>query len=206
MKITRVLTGATCACGLLLSMAAPAQAALIRGTGGPDNLVGTRFADRMLGRHGDDVLRSLRGFDEVWGQGEADRLELGYGDDYGNGGPGSDVVMGGPGADVVVAGRGLDSIFGGPGADRLWSGRGSTTMTGADGKDQITMEPGDHAVAAGDGADVVRVFLDEVETPETIRCGPGQDTVRYLDAVGDLGEQDPTDTLVDCETIQAATP
>lgn len=48
-------------------LALPAFAALIDGTSGDDELVGTDENDQIFGREGDDVLRGLDGDDQLWG-------------------------------------------------------------------------------------------------------------------------------------------
>ena len=78
---------------LMLAWAGPAQAKRIRGTKGPDTIVGTAKAD---------VIKALGGNDRVKGRGARDRLFGGRGADRLNAVDGrrDRVVNGGPGKDV----------------------------------------------------------------------------------------------------------
>jgi predicted RecA/RadA family phage recombinase len=78
---------------LLLASAAPADAKRIRGTKGPDKIVGTAKAD---------VIKSLRGNDRIKGRAGKDRLLGGRGADRLNAVDGrrDRVVSGGPGKDI----------------------------------------------------------------------------------------------------------
>ena len=69
------------------------------GTGGGDNLKGTRFDDNLFGLGGDDFL-----------QGKAGR-------DYLDGGAGNDMLQGDDGDDTLVGGQGNDFLHGGTGID-----------------------------------------------------------------------------------------
>lgn len=88
-----------------IAVATPAvhgrAACTIRGSPGPDVLVGTS---------GSDVICAGGGADTVNGLGGADIIR---------GGGGSDSIHGNQGADVLVASIGRDSLSGGRGADRL---------------------------------------------------------------------------------------
>ena len=63
------------------------------------------------------------------------------------------------------------------------------------------MEKGSHTTTAGEGNDVVYVVRHAVETAETIRCGPGEDEVRYVTEAWEPGTPDETDVLTGCETV-----
>ena len=86
---------------LMLALAGPAEAKQIRGTKGPDRIVGTGKGD---------VIKALRGNDRVRGRGGRDRLV---------GGRGADRLLGGRGADRLnaVDGRRDRLVSGGPGKD-----------------------------------------------------------------------------------------
>ncbi len=77
----------------------------IRGTGGPDTLVGDRFGgpcyDASAGGGGEDGIRDLRLPDSLRSNDGSDRLY---------GGPGRDRTYGGAGADTLHAGRGDDHV------------------------------------------------------------------------------------------------
>lgn len=85
------------------------QRAVIKGTKGPDRLVGTNRHDVIDGRGGRDVIR---------GRGGADTLRGGRGGDRISGGRQFDSFLGGRGGDVIKArDRQSDEIDCGPGRD-----------------------------------------------------------------------------------------
>lgn len=92
----------------------------LRGTAGPDVMVGTPQADRVLTAAGDDVVCALAGADTAFGALGADRL-------FGNEGP--DRLWGGDGRDVLDGGYGNDRLTGGTSADRFVGGPGTDTAT-----------------------------------------------------------------------------
>jgi Ca2+-binding RTX toxin-like protein len=108
---------------LSLALVAPASAAVIDGTSGPDRLVGTAQAD---------AIRGYGGLDRIYGKAGADRLLAGRDNkrDKVRGGPGNDriyVSLGdttyaGRGNDVIrihTAAQGWTRVYCGPGYDRL---------------------------------------------------------------------------------------
>ena len=85
-----------------------AEAVLLAGNSGANNLSGTAGSDLIRGFGGNDILNGLGGVDQ---------LEGGAGNDWLLGGPGNDILRGGDGADVLVAGSGTDVLDGGRGDD-----------------------------------------------------------------------------------------
>jgi len=79
---------------LALALAVPALAAVVKGTPGPDRLVGTERSDLLVGNKGRDVLI---------GKGRGDTLRAGRGADRLRPGPGEDVAKAGRGPDLVKA-------------------------------------------------------------------------------------------------------
>lgn len=71
-----------------------------------ENLLGSRFADRLSGN------------------GDANRFDGGRGNDVLDGSGGNDVLLGGAGDDRLVGGQGNDLLQGGAGADQLDGGAG----------------------------------------------------------------------------------
>lgn len=152
MKLHRLRWAAGTAMLVAVGLVAPAEAAIIDGTTGPDRLVGTAQADTVRGFAGRDVL---------YGGGGADDL---------NGGPGADRIFGGPGADRIYGGRDgyqypprfeTDLLYGGAGPDR------------------IVARFFDH-VYAGPGNDTIIVLHSppgSMDPDLPIRCGPGDDLV-----------------------------
>lgn len=78
----------------------------IRGTNGPDVLIGTKKAEKICALGGRDVVK---------GRGGDDLILLGPGNDVGRGGRGDDVLKGARGNDRLVGGVGTDVANGGPG-------------------------------------------------------------------------------------------
>ncbi|GAA3351796.1 hypothetical protein GCM10020358_82870 [Amorphoplanes nipponensis] len=87
----------------------------MRGTPGPDRLVGGPGADVICGGDGADEL---------------------------TGGGGDDVLIGGLGADVLHGGPGRDTLAGGDDTDVLDGGAGDDTLYGGLGQDQFPAQPG----------------------------------------------------------------
>ncbi len=133
---------------LMLSLAAVAHAATIKGTDGPDSISGTSKADK---------INALGGKDEVRGLGGADRITGGFGSDLIQGNKGNDTVRGAPGTDTVIGNAGNDTIFGGVGRDTLEGRLGNDEIIAAgDGqRDQVNCGFGDDDVAVVDLNDVV---------------------------------------------------
>jgi Ca2+-binding RTX toxin-like protein len=88
----------------------------IRGTGGADQLTGTRGPDVILGLGGADTITGGNGDDVICG---------GAGNDTLSGGNGADTELGGFGDDLIWGDRGGDTLIGGPGRDTLSQGQGS---------------------------------------------------------------------------------
>src|SRR5215210_9003793 len=120
-------------CGALLVgvivLSGVALAKDVRGTFGPDDLVGTNQHDRIYGLAGADTLMGKGGNDDCYG---------------------------GSGADTISCGSGKDHIDGGFGEDELSGGNGNDTILAADGQvDQVDCGPGDNDTAYVDELDVV---------------------------------------------------
>lgn len=157
---------------------------MIRGTPGPDVIIGGDGDDRLRGRDGrdllcggggDDVLRGGAGYDALAGGDGADVLRGQTGTDAAQGGAGNDLLVGGRGADRLSGGPGVDTLSGGEGSDRLrgegvgdylFGGRGNDRLKGGRGDsdfaigglgdDFVSGGPGDRDTAVGDlGVDVV---------------------------------------------------
>lgn len=114
------------------------------------------LAANIAGTNGNDVLLGTSGDDTINGLG---------GNDLIYGARGTDTILGGPGNDAIFGGPGPDSLSGEDGTDVLVGGLGADILDGGSGNDFI--------FASGDAA------------PDTISCGPGDDSVWY----------GPTDTI-----------
>ncbi len=110
-----------------------------------------------------ETNRPTSGADRLVGTPRADRISARAGNDLLLGLGGDDTLRGGPGNDTLRGGSGRDLLIGGPGVDTMEGGTGLDRIEAADGQ------------------------------RDTIRCGPGRDSVRSdrVDAVAP-----------DCERVQ----
>ncbi len=108
--------------------------------GAPTPILGTPFADALIGTAGADLISALDGADILIGLDGDDTLEGGGGHDVLLGGPGDDTLDGGHGADLLIGGPGTDTLLGGPGADLLLGTPGDT-LVGGPGQD-LCLRPG----------------------------------------------------------------
>ncbi len=112
---------------MLLALAAPAQASVIEGSYGDDNLDGSSNGDQIMAKAGNDVVNARGGSDEVHAGAGDDSVNGGAGSDMLAGKSGHDTLYGGTGADSLYGGKGDDHAVGGPGKDRLILGSGNDT-------------------------------------------------------------------------------
>ncbi|MBV8685514.1 MAG: tandem-95 repeat protein [Alphaproteobacteria bacterium] len=103
------------------------------GTGGGDNLKGTKFDDYMYGLGGDDFLQGKAGNDYLDGGAGNDTLHGDEGDDTLVGGQGDDFIHGGNGTDTAVySGSVLEYSFSRNGENLFVSHTGGTHIDGND--------------------------------------------------------------------------
>jgi Ca2+-binding RTX toxin-like protein len=69
---------------------------------GNDVLVGNQFANRFVGKHGDDTINGMAGNDTLFGDAGNDRIDAGDGDDRVEGGADADLIFLGAGEDTVA--------------------------------------------------------------------------------------------------------
>ncbi len=93
----------------------------------------------------------------------------------------ADVLRGGGGNDTLRGLGGHDRLFGGSGNDRLFGGNGNDRLDGGRGRDVLDGGRGNDLILARDKA------------VDTIRCGPGRDSV-----VADRADK----VAKDCETVR----
>ena len=146
----------------------------IRGTNGPDTIIGTQDNDRIAALAGDDTIDAEGGNDQVYAGAGNDRVLGGGGNDMLRGGPGADDLNGGAGDDVLRGRPGDDTINGGDGNDIVWVGSGADKEYGGDGNDRM------HALAADNQVD----YVD---------CGAGNDVA--------FENKDEHDVFVNCEKV-----
>ena len=90
----------------------------------------------------------------IMGNGLANDIYGGSGNDSINGGAKADTLSGGSGDDILLGGSGNDMIFGGEGDDTLTGGAGNDELWGGEGSDEFIYRK-------GDGKDVIYNFGDE---------------------------------------------
>lgn len=198
---------------MMLGLAGQTHAAVLNGTSGDDEIIGTPRADFIRARAGDDTVRARGGADEVDAGAGDDFVHLGPGKrvatfpgqiehDAANGGAGNDVLKGAGGIDDLLDGPGDDVLKGGAGNDSLTATAGHDLLVGGTGRDYFSLgyPEDDNArlaistVRAGADRDVVSAVDDD--RPDEIDCGSGIDAVHYY------GDRDPLDTLIDCEKVK----
>ena len=87
-------------------------------------------------------VEGSRNGDILIGDGRANLIEGGFGDDQLFGGNGWDTLRGGADDDKLRAGRGDDALYGGLGDDRLKGGAGDDRIESGDGFDRMTGDEG----------------------------------------------------------------
>ena len=110
---------------------------------GVQNVVGSAFADILVGNVEVNRIDGLAGADRLYGEGSA-AFTAGAGDTL-IGGDGNDLVHGYAGNDTIDGGNGDDQLYGDAGDDSLLGGLGLDTIDGGDGTDSCS--------AGGSGAD-----------------------------------------------------
>jgi Ca2+-binding RTX toxin-like protein len=130
--------------------------AAVRGTSGPNSLMGTPGPTRIQGFGDDDAILVAPG-------------------DRGSGGKGDDRMSG---SGVMFGGDGDDRLDGGasnPGRARLHGQRGSDVITGSAGRNRISGGPGRDAIAGRAGRDRI---VTRDRSRDAVRCGRGRDVVQ----------------------------
>ncbi|MFW8637099.1 calcium-binding protein [Cribrihabitans pelagius] len=136
-----------------LAPAGGQEGGLRYGTGGNDQLAGSRGSDRLDGLGGDDALKGGGGKDRLWGGEGEDRLWGGGKADLLWGGDEDDFLWGQGGKDRLWGGAGEDQLKGGNGKDRLWGGEADDRIEGQGGKDRLWGNGGGDRLEGGAGAD-----------------------------------------------------
>jgi hemolysin A len=134
-----------------LGAGAMVAAKTIRGNSKGQVLKGTKHADRIYGRRGDDLIKGKKGRDRLFGNAGNDTLL---------GGKAKDKLKGGPGQDVILGGKGNDRIRGGDGENQLNMVDG--VEQGSPGNDVINARNGKpDEIDCGAGNDTV--YVDRAE-------------------------------------------
>lgn len=120
-----------------------------------DRLYGSTFANQLRGGGGNDVIYGYGGNDQVWGDSGNDHLDGGDGNDTADGGTGNDDLYGGKGNDTLKGGDGADYMEGGSGNDNLQGGNHDDEIYGGSGNDRIEGGSGNDTIDGGSGTDTV---------------------------------------------------
>jgi hypothetical protein len=145
----------------------------IKGTPGPDVIVGNPLGERIDAGGGDDTICGGMGDDIVHGGAGNDTILAGSDQDRLFGDAGDDVLLGESGNDDLRGGSGNDRAGGGDGADRIDGGSGNDLLD-----DQALGGKGRDLLLGGAGADRVRTAGGGADR---VDCGAGRDSV-VLDA------------------------
>jgi serralysin len=166
--------------------------------GSVENVIGSRFNDRLTGdalandlagEDGDDRLLGGDGKDALLGGAGADYLNGGLGDDVLDGGSGddrmtafigNDRLLGRDGDDLLNGGSGEDHLDGGAGADRVLGGNGADSLRGGDGDDMLVGGIERDVLTGGAGVDTFIIRNDDTGATEGTA-----DTIRDFDGDGD---------------------
>ncbi len=111
--------------------------------------------------------------ERILGDGGANDIVLGQGDDTFSSGRGDDVVRGGAGRDRGGLGSGDDVAFGGAGDDVLNGGPGDDMLYGEDGIDRMRLGGGADTAFGGAGNDVFYERADELGAGDKLYGGEG---------------------------------
>jgi len=173
----------------------------LTGTNNPDLIKAFGGNDTLYGKDDADVLRAGGGDDDnVYGENGNDTYYGGSGDDFlseysgvtpmpttGQGYTGADVMFGGDGTDWLDGARSADELHGGDNpplsalvqTERMYAGSGGDKVYGEDGPDYMEGQEGSDLLSGGAGDDSIDAANSEsVNTPDTVRCGSGFDTVQ----------------------------
>jgi Ca2+-binding RTX toxin-like protein len=164
---------------------------VIRGLGGGDEISGLSGGDALIGAGGGDVITGGSGGDLLQGELDADVVRGGPDADTMNGGPGRDVVAGQGGRDRVLGSNGPDKLSGGGGRDVLKGGGKDDRLEGGADADKLFGEGGSDKLFGGGGGDVIEAGVGG----DVLRGEAGADTLRGGDGNDTLYGGDGNDGL-----------
>ena len=136
---------------------------------GDDSVLGDGLANLVFSGTGNDTLATGDGNDTLVGGGGNDLLISDNGNDSILESGGSSTVLGGVGADTIALAAGSDSVLAGDGNDRVvFAGAGSVTILGGNGADFMQ---------GGDGNDIITEAIADDAGNDTLIGGGGRDTM-----------------------------
>jgi Ca2+-binding RTX toxin-like protein len=136
-----------------------------------EHVLGSPFADVLVGDSFDNLLRGAGGNDFVTGRGGNDTLDGGAGNDNLSGNGGDDLLLGAAGNDRLRGNDGNDQLDGGDGDDRLTGHEGDDTLIGQAGNDSLLGCSGDDLLEGDAGNDT----LCGGEGDDILSAGSGSD-------------------------------
>ncbi|MBD2014192.1 M10 family metallopeptidase C-terminal domain-containing protein [Microcoleus sp. FACHB-53] len=110
------------------------------GGSGNDTIYGNGVANFLRGGDGNDYLWGADGNDTLYGENGNDTLSGGDGNDYLWSDSGDDYLSGDSGDDSMYGGAGNDALYGGAGDDYLDGGTGNDSMYGGAGNDRYIVD------------------------------------------------------------------
>ncbi|WP_413168053.1 transporter substrate-binding domain-containing protein [Capilliphycus salinus ALCB114379] len=122
---------------------------------GDDALLGTAEADIIFGLQGNDNIEAKDGDDWINGNQANDFIDAGNGNDTVFGGEGDDQIQGGSGDDSVFGNLDDDTIAGNSGRDWINGNQGDDLIDGGDGEDSLYGGKDNDEVRGGSGNDIV---------------------------------------------------
>jgi len=156
---------------------------------GNDSVTGNGAANAVWAGGGQDTIRGLGGNDQLFGESGNDQIWAGGGADTAYGGAGADRLWGEAGADRLFGDAGTDALYGGDGADTLTGGLGNDTLGGGIGSDVFVF-------ADGFGSDRV-VDFDVADTAERIDVSAVTAVADWADLLTNHMTQSGADTVID---------
>lgn len=146
--------------------------AVINGTSGNDNFVGTTADDVMYAGDGRDYVNGGAGNDIIYGEAGNDTLTGDAGNDILYGGEGNDGFYGGGGDDQIFGGNGADNMFGDGGNDILDGGASNDILTGSGGNDTLVVRIGEgiDTLNGGAGSDTIRLEMSSTQLTGAVRA------------------------------------
>lgn len=169
----------------------------ITGTSGQDVLIGDGLNNVIRGLRGHDELQGLGGNDRLYGNSGNDRLDGGTGDDLLDGGKGTDIAIysqsnavvvnlidgtasGADGKDILVS---IEDILGSAFDDIIIGNDAANSLSGGNGDDRISGNAGHDRLFGMDGDDKLiggdgNDYLDGGDGADSIVGGQGNDLIR----------------------------
>ena len=170
-----------------------------------DTVRGDGYANRLIGRTGNDTLVAGAGADVLYGDDNSaaslDGTETG--NDSLLGEAGDDTLYGGLGDDSLWGGADNDTLYGGSGADYLNGGSGINTMQGNDGDDLFYLADATatNTITGGNNTDTLdfsaaasSVTVD-ISNSTSSQTSGGGGTLRLTDAIENVSGSDSSDTI-----------